>query len=79
MPTEPVTLPAHCAHCGKTVTLQMSAWPVSLHPAPEHAATPPPDREQTWGCPWCHWENTGRFHDRLDWAARVRREPKGPD
>src|SRR5688572_14845926 len=67
---EPVTLPVHCAHCGKRATLQMSAWPVALHHASGQDTTPPLDHQQTWWCPWCHWENAGGFPDRIGWARK---------
>jgi len=65
-----ITLPAHCGHCGKQVTLQMSSWPVAMIHDTLTPTDPPSDHLQTWACPWCHWENAGGFPDRLAWARK---------
>ena len=65
-----ITLPAHCGHCGKQVTLQMSSWPVAVIRDTLAPTDPPPDHQQAWACPWCHWENAGGFADRLAWARK---------
>jgi hypothetical protein len=63
MADEVTTVPVHCAHCGKPVTLELTDWP---HVVQGDIHTEGRiDFVQNWECPHCNRENQGEFPDKM--------------